>query len=1395
MAEVETISTNPSLAGPPSVSSDNATHLVSVPPGPGSEDDTPPLHAVNVALRWNGSKTMIWRVLATFWCALVMGSNDAAYGAIIPYTSCISQLEVSYDKSYTIISLVFLSPFLGYTVSAVISNLIHQRFGRRGVAFIGPACHLLAFAVISSNPPFPVLVIMYIFVGLGSGIQNAGWNVWISSLANSHEVLGCFHGFYGIGATVSPLIATTLITKAGWEWNSYYYILTGAAALELVNATSAFWTETGSKYRQDNPSSPGSNGGRSPNQTRLSLTYRVTWICAIFLFLYGGVEVAIGGWIVIFMTSIRHGSPFASGMAETGFWLGVTLGRFILGFVSPRIGERLSIIVYIVLAIGLELIFWLVPKFIVSAVAVALKKAEQMGGQWMCSSNLAFFSEKKIQSLTQKLGNSRLKELVDGIEAVIEDRVTARGATSVVYFKRIHPMYPFLDRQSFEETAFSATLAQTLESTPAFSALYHAVLALGCQYHDGGSFDPGKGKAWKFFQMSLGLMVDILVPRESLLSLQALTAMSIFAMNTCCLQIDEILIMEAARMAHALRYHRAICSEEQQVWCLRTFWVIYGMEKQLAFLNRENSLIADYNVGCPIPETPEASFGSYNWFLSSIRFARITSQAYELLFSITATQSSTETYYTRIDHVHERLEKWRLTVPDGFRPGESCSPQTFVEPVSKMVALQTHYSYHSMVIALARLTLQIGSDDGARQEDSRRSLMASARRIIELTQYIDKAPHTPLFILAIMPLVALFLLFDFIIHNPTHSETKTNLAMLDIVSGHFALVEHASNGSLPCSLVSEFAHIARQHVRDVNGGRGPGEIIDAPLTPTQRPFRGHIKTGSDVDNQRPHVELSGEFEPNKHTENVGEPADNLYYPAMDASFDFGSDPLLPGIDLRTLFGSVMPSGFDSPEDASNFVRQFKQLHGCLPPPRDHHKDPVLGLDEVRSMLRVFREDYLMEYTLEKYRCHGNTFATSVLGDDDIFTAEPENIKTILAVKFKQFELGETRRRTFHPLLGDGIFAADGPQWEHSRTLLRPSFTRTQIAATDLHERHIQRLISRIPRDGSTVDLQELFFNLTLDTATEFLFGESVESLRPGSSAGSSSFAHHFNVAQDEIAFSMVIAPFDQLIFRPRFRESVREARGYVGNFVKKAIEYRHSLDTEKHAGDTTDSQSRYVFLEELAKETDNPSEITDQLLNILLAGRDTTASLLSMVFYNLARRPDIWDLLRSEVATLDGKCPSFEELKQLKYLSWVINETLRLYPVVPSNSRTANEDTFLPVGGGPDGKSPVFVAKGQRVAYDVYVMHRRHDIFGPDAEEFRPERWETIRPGWGYLPFNGGPRICLGQQFALTEASYTTVRIVQSFKEITSRDPEPYRERLALTLASRHGTKVAMVPV
>jgi cytochrome P450 len=100
------------------------------------------------------------------------------------------------------------------------------------------------------------------------------------------------------------------------------------------------------------------------------------------------------------------------------------------------------------------------------------------------------------------------------------------------------------------------------------------------------------------------------------------------------------------------------------------------------------------------------------------------------------------------------------------------------------------------------------------------------------------------------------------------------------------------------------------------------------------------------------------------------------------------------------------------------------------------------------------------------------------------------------------------------------------------------------------------------------------------------------------------------------------------------------------------------------------------------------------------------------------------------------------------------------------------------------------------VAYNVYAMHRREDIFGPDAAEFRPDRWapkEGLRPGWGYLPFNGGPRICIGQQFALTEASYAIVRLLQTFEGVEDRDGGDWQPKLGLTMASNNGVQVAMV--
>jgi len=218
-------------------------------------------------------------------------------------------------------------------------------------------------------------------------------------------------------------------------------------------------------------------------------------------------------------------------------------------------------------------------------------------------------------------------------------------------------------------------------------------------------------------------------------------------------------------------------------------------------------------------------------------------------------------------------------------------------------------------------------------------------------------------------------------------------------------------------------------------------------------------------------------------------------------------------------------------------------------------------------------------------------------------------------------------------------------------------------------------------------------------------------------------------------------------------------------------------------------------LEELAKAGYSEKKIQDELLNILLAGRDTTASLLAHLWHILARRPDVFKKLRAEVLSLGDKEPSFEQIKEMKYLQYCLNEALRIHPIVPMNSRAALKDTSLPLGGGPDGKSPIFVPKGTQINYQVWVMHRRKDLYGEDADEFKPERWETLRPSWQFLPFNGGPRICIGQQFALTEASYTTIRLLQALSSIEPRDSNDYKELLTLTAAVKGGVKVAVTRV
>ncbi|KAL2012373.1 hypothetical protein VTN00DRAFT_5091 [Thermoascus crustaceus] len=525
--------------------------------------------------------------------------------------------------------------------------------------------------------------------------------------------------------------------------------------------------------------------------------------------------------------------------------------------------------------------------------------------QYVASSSLAFFSESRIRSVSNLLGHTKLRDLIETLATVIHARmnrggrpsgstikfkrpsspvqITEESASSYIraYFEQVHPIHPFLDRKEFEEKAFSPQLPRLLSSSPPFSALYHTVLALGCQYQEGGTFDPGKGKAWELFQIALGLFSDILVPRETLVNVQAVTAMAVFALNFSCIQIEEMLISEAARMAQSLGDSADI-----------------------------SKVLIDYDIGSPIPETPEAVFGDYDWFLSSARFARLLSKAYEMLFSVSATMNSVDLYYAAIDTVSDDLERWRSSIPKEFRPGEPFRPQHFMNPCSMQVALRTHYFYYNAVISFSRLTLHVGAErPGERQAESKKKLMNAARLIIELTRYIDPEAYTPIWILGVMPLTALFILFDLVVHNPTHRETRSNLALLDVVAGYFSRLEYATGGSIPSSLLSDFAHIARQFVREVQSRNPSADILCSPCTnpnPLDRPPMMHQNV--DI----PSTSNAGCGIPNPDGINRETPiTENLFYPTSNLQAEAAiGDEIPAGFDIMNIFGSIIPDFID-----------------------------------------------------------------------------------------------------------------------------------------------------------------------------------------------------------------------------------------------------------------------------------------------------------------------------------------------------------------------------------------------------------------------------------------------------------------------------------------------------
>ncbi|OQU99397.1 hypothetical protein CLAIMM_05033 [Cladophialophora immunda] len=405
----------------------------------------------------------------------------------------------------------------------------------------------------------------------------------------------------------------------------------------------------------------------------------------------------------------------------------------------------------------------------------------QRSNAYISSCGLAFFSDNSLTALADRLGHDRTREIVVKMQENSRARQSAplniftqtrsdytrvlnsyspqcRATYVKSYFSDLHPVYPFLEQSRFESMAFGAQLEEILQTNHAWVALYYSVLSLGSLLHEGASFEPMGGPAWKIFGFALRLFPTLLFAKKSLLVAQAITAM----------------------------------------------------------------VFNDADISCPLPEPILDSTDGIDWQQIQVGFCRILSYSYNQLFACGMPSRSEDFYSTEIDQIRCRLQHWVASVPERFRPGTVIRSRNFTKPHHNYALLQVHFLYYSLQIALSRLLVHVYADRRcAPVAESKLTLMNSARAIIETLQFVPPEASLPMNIIGLAPIVANFILFDLVVYNPEHSETKLNLMYLEIVTGFLRRIGLNSSNRMPSSSFAELGVIARDFVAR-KAGRGEG---------------------------------------------------------------------------------------------------------------------------------------------------------------------------------------------------------------------------------------------------------------------------------------------------------------------------------------------------------------------------------------------------------------------------------------------------------------------------------------------------------------------------------------------------------------------------------------------
>lgn len=395
------------------------------------------------------------------------------------------------------------------------------------------------------------------------------------------------------------------------------------------------------------------------------------------------------------------------------------------------------------------------------------------------------------------------------------------------------------------------------------------------------------------------------------------------------------------------------------------------------------------------------------------------------------------------------------------------------------------------------------------------------------------------------------------------------------------------------------------------------------------------------------------------------------------------------------------------------------------------------------------------------------FTMTLPGMRMVLITKPEHIAHVQKDGFANYVKGPLFRRSMHQVLGEGIFVVDGHPWQMQRKATAKIFTAGNFKGiiTSSIQEHIRRLVTVIGEHADRAedfDLAELFFRFTLDSFTEMAFGRSTRAL---DSTEPVPFAVAFDYAQGvmDLRFNNPLWPIMERLdgTKAKMEQAVRILDDFAyGIIAQREIEGR---DGKKGTGDS-DLLSLYMALRDESGEPLSRQALRDALLNLIIAGRDTTAQGLAWTMFRLIRQPELFDPIRAEVNET-GEELDYETWRAMAATTATFMEGLRLHPSVPKNAWQAVKDDVMP-NGGPR------VEKGDFVSWNDWCRARDPDLWGPDATHFKPSRFldkdtgHLLRPEddiWRYHVFNGGRRLCLGMNLALFEGSAVLAGLAQEF--------------------------------